>query len=74
MPSRLLNGEVWADHGGVVAGRTHTVNYRFVLPLPPGAYVVHAKPDDASYPSCTPVSVQVPPGRYADVGIECQSR
>jgi hypothetical protein len=74
MPSRLLNGEVWAQRNAKVVARTHTTNYRFVLTLAPGGYVLNAKPDDPNYPSCSPVSVQVPPGRYVDVSIECQSK
>ena len=74
MPSRLLDGEVSARRNGTTVARTHTASYRFVLTLAPGAYSVTAKPDDPSYPSCTPVNVEVPSGRYVDVTIECQSK
>jgi len=74
MPSRLLEGEAWAKRNGTIVARTHSTNYRFVLTIPPGAYVVNAKPDDPSYPSCTPVNVQVQPGKYTTISIECQSR
>jgi hypothetical protein len=70
----LLEAAVWAQRNGWVVARTHTSNYRFVLTLAPGAYVVNAKPDDPNYPKCSPVSVQVPPGRYVDVSIDCQSK
>jgi hypothetical protein len=74
MPSRLLEGEVVAKHNGATAGRTHTRNYRFVLPLGPGTYTLTAKPDDPNYPTCTPVNVSVPPGSYTTTGIPCQAR
>jgi len=74
MPSRLLEGEVSAKHNGTVVARTHTARYRFVLTLQPGTYVLNAKPDDPNYPSCTPVTVDVPPGKYVNVGMECQSK
>jgi hypothetical protein len=74
MPSRVLDGEVWAQRNGSVVARTHTSNYQFVLTHAPGAYVVKAKPDDPNYPTCSPVNVQVPPGRYVDVSIDCQSK
>ena len=70
----MLDGEVTARRNGVAVARTHTANYRFVLTIAPGAYSVTAKPDDPNYPSCTPVAVQVPPGHYVDITIECQSR
>jgi hypothetical protein len=74
MPTRLLEGEVFARRNGATVATTHTSNYRFVLTLAPGAYGVTAKPDDPNYPSCTPVNVQVPPGRYETISISCQSR
>jgi hypothetical protein len=72
--SRLLNGSVWAERGTTVAARTHTSDYRFVLTVAPGSYTIKAKPDDPSYPSCTPVVATVPPREYVNVGIECQSK
>jgi hypothetical protein len=72
--SRLLDGEVWAQQGGTTIARTHTSRWRFVLTLAPGGYTLHAKPDDPNYPSCTPVNVSVPPGKYVDMSFDCQSR
>jgi len=74
MPTRLLDGEVFARRNGATVAKTHTANYRFVLTLAPGAYSVTAKPDDPNYPTCTPVNVQVPPGQYRTISISCQSK
>ncbi len=74
MPSRLLNGEVWAKQNGATVARTHTASYRFVLTLRPGTYVVNAKPDDPNYPTCSPLTVQVQPAKYTSISMECQSK
>jgi hypothetical protein len=38
------------DHAvSVVAAASSTARWRFVLNLAPGAYTLHAKPDDPSY-------------------------
>jgi hypothetical protein len=75
--SRLLDAQVWATHRGstTTVAETHTYQYgQFRLTLAPGSYTVDAKPDDPSYPSCSPVSVEVTAGQYAYAGINCQMR